>query len=96
MSMDSREVESKLQSKFGFVPAVSKSSDHRWYKLELEGLPIIMTKFSHSGKNLSSTIEGYIPKQLKVRKPFFEGMIRCKNSQQDYYHQVRQDPFPPW
>jgi len=43
-----REIDEVLKSKFGFTEARSRSTDHRWYELRLEGLPVILTKVSHS------------------------------------------------
>jgi len=96
MPRKSRELESLLLSKFGFTRAEERSSDHRWYELNLPGLPTIATKFSHSNKDIGATLEGLIARQLRVRKPFFTGMIDCTRSRQDYYQQVQQDPFPPF
>jgi len=94
--MNIRDVEAIIQSKFGFERATGRSIDHRWYKLHVEGLPVISTKFSHSGGQLSRTIEGKIARQLRVRKGFFVEMVTCSKSQTDYLQQVRNDPFPPW
>lgn len=96
MPMDSRDVERKIANKFGFERAAERSKDHRWYKLQLEGLPLISTKFSHSKGSLSATIEGKIARQLRVTKAYFVGMIDCSNGSDDYRRQVREAPFPPW
>jgi hypothetical protein len=92
MPMDIRDVERVIVNKFGFEKASERSSDHKWYKLRLEGLPLISTKFSHSRGSLSKTIEGMIARQLRVSKDYFHGMIRCANGRDDYYRQVREAP----
>jgi hypothetical protein len=90
------DIEAALQTKFGFVRAFTHSSDHYWYELRLPGLPIILTKVSHSKEDIGPKLEGKIARQLRVRKPYFDGMIECHNSCEDYYRQVRESPFPPF
>jgi hypothetical protein len=91
-----KEVEAKLQDKFGFSKAVTHSLDHRWYELRLPGLPPILTKISHSREPISPTIESKMARQLRVRHPFFKGMMDCNKSNDDYRRQVREDPYPPF
>ncbi len=94
--MKPKEVESKLQNKFGFQPALHHSEDHRWYELQLPNLPPILTKVSHQRNDLSPNIEGKIARQLRVRKIIFKGMIDCTVGQEDYYQKIRTEPFPPF
>jgi hypothetical protein len=91
-----REVERTLQHKFGFSQASEHSSDHRWYELVLPGLPRILTKVSHTKKDVSRKLEGKIARQLWVRGPYFRGMMDCSNDGEDYYRRVREDPYPPF
>ena len=92
-----REIESLLQNKFGFgQKAGGRGKDHRWYELQLKDLPPIRTKVSHSTEDIGFALESKIAKQLRVRKPYFDGMMDCTNSSTDYQRQVRDDPFPPW
>ena len=91
-----REVESKLQGKFGFSSARGHSSKHRWYELSLPGLPVILTKVSHSRRPLTPPIERSIAHQCRVRVPFFRGMMDCSNEREDYYRQVLEAPYPPF
>jgi len=91
-----RDAERQIQNKFGFEPAAERSSDHKWYKLRLEGLPTISTFFSHSKKDLSPKLEAIIARQLRVSRTFFLDMIRCTKAAQDYERQVRETPDPPW
>ena len=91
-----RDAERQIQNKFGFEPAAERSSDHKWYKLRLEGLPLISTYFSHSKGDLSSKLEAIIARQLRVKRAFFLDMIGCTRTAQDYERQVREAPDPPW
>jgi len=98
MARSPRQIESKLQSKFGFSPASARgrSKDHRWYELRLPGLPTIRTKLSHSKKDVGDKLEGKISRQLRVRRPFYERMMSCTKGREDYYEQVKKDPYPPF
>jgi hypothetical protein len=96
MPIKIREAEQKIQGKFGFQLATERSSDHRWYKLRLEGLPVISTKFSHSKGDLSPMIEAKIARQLRVPRGYFLDMMACNKGPQEYYEQVRTNPVPPW
>lgn len=91
-----RQIETLLQAKFGFVPAEGHSSDHRWFELHLPGLPLILTKVSHSKKDIGPKLESKIARQLRVRKPYFDGMMECTYNREDYYRQVRESPYPPF
>jgi len=90
------EIEASLQGKFGFSPAEGHSSDHRWYELCLPGLQPILTMVSHGKKEIDANIEGKMARQLRVRAPFFRGMIRCTKNRDDYCRQVHEDPYPPF
>jgi hypothetical protein len=96
MPQKAREIEEMLKGKFGFTEAKSRSTDHRWYELRLEGLPVILTKLSHSKREIGTKLQGMIARQLRVRNAFFDGMMDCTNSSDDYRRQVRQDPVPPF
>lgn len=93
MTYRPREVESCLQSKFGFN---RDNRDHRFYILELPNLPPIRTKVSHSRKPIPPQILSLIARQLRVRTPYFRGMINCTNNLDDYQRQITEDPYPPW
>jgi len=96
MPLKRRQIENLLKTKFGFEEADHRSDDHNWYVLQLEGLPAIFTKFSHSENEIGKNLEGKIARQLRVSKPFFSGMFKCDNDKDAYYDQVRDDPTPPW
>lgn len=91
-----REVEARLRDKFGFSEAATKSDDHRWFELVLPDLPPIRTKVSHSRQPISAQVEAMIARQLRVRNPFFRGMMDCHNSSADYRRQIHDDPYPPF
>jgi hypothetical protein len=97
MPIKTRELESKLQVKFGFSPSKTHSKDHRWYELKISGLPLILTKVSHGANEISSSgLENRIAKQLRVRVTFFRGMIKCSNNSDAYQKQVSENPYPPY
>ncbi len=96
MPIKTRDLRSKLQNKFGFSHSKVRSDDHYWYELTIPGLPIIATKVSHGSKEISSSLENAIARQLRVRKKFFRGMIECTKDSETYQKQVREDPFPPF
>jgi hypothetical protein len=91
-----REIENRLQNKFGFTPAREHSSDHHWYELRLPGLPPILTKVSHQKADVGKAVESQMARQLRVRTPYFRGMMDCTRTREDYYQQVQDDPFPPF
>ena len=84
-----RDIEDKLKNKFGFAAAKAHSKDHRWYELRLDGLPILLTKISHSRAKIGPGLEAKIARQLRVAKSYLDGMIECRNSSDDYQRQVR-------
>jgi len=91
-----KEVERKLQDKFAFSPAKGHSVDHHWFELQLPGLPPILTKVSHSRKEIGLKLEGMIARELRVRTTYLRGMINCTKTREEYYRQVRDDPYPPF
>ena len=96
MPTDPRRLENILLHKFEFSPAMGRSVDHRWFVLEIDGIPSISTKISHSRAQINQNLESKISRQLRVRTPFFKEMIDCTKSKEDYYRQVQDDPYPPW
>jgi hypothetical protein len=89
-----RDVESALTSKFGF--SIDKKRRHRWFKLELPELPVISTMVSHGREEIGRKLESKIARELKVRTSFFRKMMDCTKEREDYYQQVRTDPFLPF
>ena len=96
MPIKPRELESLLQSKFGFVESDTHGSDHRNYKLTMPNVPFVYTKVSHSKKEIGRALEAKIARQLRVRKAFFDEMFSCTKSCAEYYAQIKTDPFPPF
>jgi hypothetical protein len=96
MPIKPKDLEKLLVNKFHFSPAEEHSEGHRWYELQLPGLPVILTKVSHNRKEIGKNLESMIARQLRVRKTYFQGMVSCKNNREDYYKQVEEEPFPPW
>lgn len=72
------------------------NADHKWFVLQFDGLPPIRTKLSHNKKEVKAGLEGKIVKQLRVKKIFFNGLMDCTKSREDYEKQLRTDPFPPF
>jgi hypothetical protein len=93
MPRTAREIEEILQQKFGFVPAKGHASDHRWYELQLPGVRTILTKVSHGRHEVGPKLEGQMARQLRVRGPYFQGMLSCTHGRDAYYQQVRDHPF---
>ena len=96
MPFRQRDIADLLQNKFGFSPAVGHSSDHLWYELRLPGLPLILTKVSLGRKPASKELESKMARQCRVHRPFFQGMMECTNSREDYYRRVCEAPYPPF
>jgi hypothetical protein len=93
MPFSPREVERCLLHKLCFV---RDNRDHRFFTLELPGLPTIRTKVSHGRREIGRTLEGLMAKQLRVRVSFFREMVGCSKACEDYHRQIRDDPYPPW
>lgn len=87
-------VEDQLRGKFGFVDAKEHADDHRWIELQL-GDRHILTKVSHNRKEIGDLLEQQMSKQLRVRQSYFRQMIACTKSKDEYYRQVRANPYPP-
>jgi len=92
---DKREVQRQIH--YGFVDVKGHELNHTWLTLAVPGAPRpVFTKIEHHKKALGDVLVGRIARQLRVRKPFFDEMIRCTKSREQYIRQVRDDPFPPW
>jgi len=85
MPFKPNQIEKALLNKFEFAPSLHKATDHRWYELRRPGRKTILTKLSHSGKDVGKELEPKIARQLEVTTPFFREMIRCTKSKEDYY-----------
>lgn len=87
------EIEKMLKNK---LKMDVEDADHRWFILELEGLPRIRTKLSNNKNEVGDFLESRICKQLRVRKNFFHELIDCTKSRDEYKKQIQDDPFPPF
>lgn len=87
------EIEGMLKTK---LKMYDEDADHKWFRLDFEGLPPIRTKLSRHKKDIGDKLEGRISKQLRVRRPFFHKLMDCTKSKIDYEKQVRDNPFPPF
>jgi len=87
------EVEGMLNTK---LKMIVEDADHKWFKLELDGLPPIRTKLPNHREDIRDKIESRIYKQLRVWKPFFHDLMDCKKYRADYEKQIREDPYPPF
>jgi hypothetical protein len=88
------EIESMLKTKLKMTPS---NADHKWYVLQIDDIPPIRTKISHTKKkDIGPELENRIQKQLRVRKKFFRELMDCTKSFSDYEAQVRADPYPPF
>ena len=96
MPYRNRDVEDVLLNKFQFVRSQNRAANHRWIELRLPGLPVITTYFSHGRQEIADRLWGMIARQLRVRKRYLDEMIECTKGRDDYYQQVRTDPYPPW
>ena len=96
MPIKVKKLEQTLVKKLGFTPAPARSTDHKWYQLEIPGIPVIATKISHGEKELSSMLEAAIARQLRVRTAFLSEVVSCTKRSAEYQTQVKTDPFPPF
>ena len=87
------EIEGMLKTKLKMSVV---NADHKWFRLEFEGVPPIRTKLPNHKKDIRDILESRISKQLRVRKTFFHGLMDCTKSRVDYEKQIRDDPFPPF
>jgi hypothetical protein len=94
MPLDARTIERQLVSKFDFDLDVSGS--HRVLTLRLPGMPLVRTFISHDRREYGNGLVSKVAKQLHVRKRFFEQMIGCTRSREDYYSKIQTDPDPPF
>jgi hypothetical protein len=96
MSYKPSEVEKCLKHKFNFCPSRHHEEGHKWFELQLPGLPIIATKLSHSKDEIRDRLLGKMARQCRVRPMYFKEMLNCNHSNADYCRKVTEDPYPPW
>lgn len=71
------------------------NADHKWFFLQLQGLPPIRTKLPNHKEDIGIKLESRIFKQLRVRKTFFHELMDCTKTLPDYEKMIREDPYPP-
>ncbi len=101
MALKPTQVEDLLQGKFGFSPAPRsgqgrREDSHKWFELGLPGLPKVRTKVSRNRKDIGPGLEARMARELHVRPAFYRLMMGCQRSREDYYGQIKVDPFPPF
>jgi len=84
-----------LQAKFGFAASQVRSDDHEWFELVIAGCPKIATKFSHGDRDIGDPLQVAIARQLRVTKPYLDGMLDCSRSCDDYRKVVVDSPVGP-
>jgi hypothetical protein len=92
-----QEVEALLVAKFHFTK--KRKSGHVHYELRIEGVPPIRTHVSNKHSEGNTVGEGLfhaLARELYVRRPFLDGMLRCTNSCEAYYKILHDDPYPPF
>jgi hypothetical protein len=88
MPLKRGKVERQLKHKFHFVESKRHSSDHLWLEFKLPGVPVIVTKLSHSRDELRDPLINAMARQLGVKSQFFVGMIDCSKSEADYHRSL--------
>ncbi len=84
MPLQRRKVESQLRHKFKFVDSEQHGHDHVWLELKLPGIPVVLTKLSHSKDDLRNPLIKRMASQLRVDSQFFIGMINCSKSDAEF------------
>lgn len=83
MPRKARDLRKSLSTKFGFSD-VDRGSKHKWMKLALPGLRPVTVMFSHGDTDLGDALLSNICKQLRVSRPYLNGMIDCQRSAAEY------------
>lgn len=91
MALEANELRRLLTSKFGFQE-MDRSGDHYWYVLYLEGLKPVKTKVSRGHVTYGKALASRVAKQLGVRNRFYQGMMSCDHSREDYYEELSNNP----
>jgi len=89
MPIKPRKLRDTLISKLGFEEDSTKSTDHYWYKLELIDVEPVVTKVSHSNKEIGKVLQGKIARQLKVNSKYLDGLVGCSRTRDQYYQRLR-------
>ena len=83
MPRKARDVQGSLKAKFGFR-VLDRGHKHQWLQLTLIGLKPVTVMFSQGETDLGDVLLSKVCKQLRVGRPYFNGMIDCQHSAADY------------
>lgn len=85
MPLKARDLKRSLREKFGFVPYTKgRDRDHEWLSLDPPYAARVAVMFSHNDPDLGDRLLSNICKQLRVTRPFLNGMVECSNSREAY------------
>ncbi len=83
MPRKARDVRASLTTKFGFS-VLDRGTKHQWLQLTLAGVRPVTVMFSHGDADLGDVLLSKICLQLRVNRPYFNGMIDCQHNSTDY------------
>jgi hypothetical protein len=87
--LKARDVKASLTKKFGFAPlAQGKDHDHEWLAVTLPDAGRVAVMFSRNDAELRDVLLGRICRQLRVLRPYLNGMIECSNTREAYYRKI--------
>lgn len=92
MALSRSDTERQLTRKLQMTRRVGKGQDHRYYDLYIDGRRIAFTKVSTGTghRTLGPNLVSAMAKQLHVPTPFFEDIINCTKSRNDYLEKLRE------
>ena len=89
MPLKARDVKKSLREKFGFAPFTKgRDPDHEWLAVSAPGAARVAVMFSRGDTELGDPLLARICKQLKVTRPYLNGMIECSNSREAYVQKL--------
>lgn len=92
MPLKARDVKGSLTTKFGLAPYTKgRDPDHEWLAVDVAGAGKIAVMFSHADKDLGDVLLSKICRQLRVARPYLNGMISCTNSRAAYLQKLVDD-----
>lgn len=83
MPLQARVLKASLQGKFGFA-ALDRGEKHDWLQLLLPNIRPVTVMFSKGEKEIGDKLLGMICRQLRVARPYLNGMVECSNSSEAY------------
>lgn len=83
MGFGTIEVRNCLLSKFKFVRQKTHKR-HEWLLLLVPGIDPVTTMLSHGRKEIPKTIRSKMATQLRVNLRFFEEMVSCTKTSDEY------------